>query len=452
MAYKILLLKVFFFFAIVAISVSLFAPCFYSWGYNTCSLFIFIVEVYTYFKVKDITNYFCFDVIFLFVFGISAFAYPVFFYLPKDPFLYFFNLSFDVNCISKSVSLSLIASTFYMIGGLSKPLLFCYSANMKLKRIDCKVLTVAAAVLIFLFCLLGGISQIQSTYKKDIDAEASGGVLQIMALLQAVFIVLISTAYYNKRLDPMYKFDILLLLEVLFFSGIMFYAGNRTYALILLLPLLFYYTAFYHKIKFYQLLLLMPIAFMLMWVIQVSRTGNAVEDQTLEVVSVFKDIVIPSRSNYIVYEVVEKEGFTYGETMSGGIIGVIPSLERILKLLFNLDSSKINSASYFTFYTFGDIGKGVTGLGTMLQADAFLSFGILGVAIVFFFIGYLANNAYLGVVNFRYYAYIVYSGLIAHSIFWVRADATYPVKTIVWGVVIAYLNKYFVGKEWRQSR
>lgn len=94
-----------------------------------------------------------------------------------------------------------------------------------------------------------------------------------------------------------------------------------------------------------------------MWFIQINRTGKTIDENIIiNSASVISDIVIPSRSNFLVFEVVDKTGFTYGYSMSGGVIGVIPSLERFLNLV-GLDSKNTGSATLFTRYTLGIIPR-----------------------------------------------------------------------------------------------
>ena len=158
-----------------------------------------------------------------------------------------------------------------------------------------------------------------------------------------------------------------------------------------------------------------------------------------------RDIVIPARNNYLVFEVVEKEGHTLGYSMSGGIIGVIPSLERVLKLV-GLESDKIGSAILFTKYSLGDNPS--FGVGTMLQADAYLSFGFIGVIIVFFSIGYIADYCYQLLKNKNVYYFVFYGTLMAHAVFWVRAEAFYPLRIIIWSLIVTFLTK---NMQWKKK-
>ena len=178
-----------------------------------------------------------------------------------------------------------------------------------------------------------------------------------------------------------------------------------------------------------------------MWFIQINRTGKTIDENIIiNSASVISDIVIPSRSNFLVFEVVDKTGFTYGYSMSGGVIGVIPSLERFLNLV-GLDSKNTGSATLFTRYTLGDNPS--VGLGTMLQADIYLSFGLVGILLFFWGLGKFVNRIQMQLQLNVYYSYIIYSALMAHAVFWVRAEATYPLRIIIWSLIIAYLNKLY---------
>lgn len=435
---KNLIKKLFLFFSLLSFIQYLYCPNYYSFGYILFLFLLFCVDVYLYFKIKKKKNYFDFDTLFLFVFSLAAFAYPVFLYEPSFPFIYFFGFSFNVDTISHAVSISLIAINCYLLGSVSLT---------KKEETASRVIYVNNRLLIFLSCLLfvlficsGGVSYYQAMYGKSANAELSGPINQLQSLLQATLIATIGTEFYNLRACRK-KPNKLFLLVCVTLSFLMLYAGNRTFAMQILLPTSFFLFYYYYQISFSRFILLAIIGFFSMWFIQINRTGKTIDENIIiNSASVISDIVIPSRSNFLVFEVVDKTGFTYGYSMSGGVIGVIPSLERFLNLV-GLDSKNTGSATLFTRYTLGDNPS--VGLGTMLQADIYLSFGLVGILLFFWGLGKFVNRIQMQLQLNVYYSYIIYSALMAHAVFWVRAEATYPLRIIIWSLIIAYLNKLY---------
>lgn len=432
-------------YSLLSIIIAIYAPPYYSNVYNYIVFGIYIIQLCIFFKLKEKTSYWDFDILFLLVFSLAAFAYPLFIYIENDPFLPFFQLEFNVSNISKAVGLSSIAATSYMIGSLCKK-------KISLKKeskveINTNFLIFLVLLFSFIFIASGGISYYQSMYDKRIEVTLSGITLQAQALLQATAIAAIGIEFYNIRINKR-KANKLLFAILILVALMMLYAGNRTLAMQLMLPISFFIAYHYIKITKTRLCILLIIGGISMWLVGRLRGGREITEETIQLANLIKDIVLPARNNYLVFEVVEKTGYTWGYTMSGGIIGTIPSLERILNI-FGLDSRKIGSATFFTDYTYPG-GDAPFGLGTMLQADAYLSFGIVGVFIVFGGIGYIVSHIHNSLKKDNFYSYIIYSALMAHAIFWIRAEAFYPLKIIIWSLIIAYLSRHVVIK-WKEK-
>ena len=429
------------------ISVFLYIVCpdYYSYEFCLASFILFLMQVCIFFRLKSKKSFFDFDTIFLLVFGISAYVYPVFLYNDSDPFVYFFNLHFNTDDISRAVVISTIAASFYMLGGLSKNNIRKKKGNTDsvlgmAKYIDTYFLVIIIVFLTIAFIACGGVAYYEAEYQKTGIVEPSGIIFQLQSLLQSFMIAVIGIEFYNVQ-NCGSRINRVFVLVCLLVSGLMLYSGKRSFAMQIMLPLSFLFTYKYVKITKIRFVFLAIVGFVFMWIIQKTRSGIEIDEQTtMNLASIMSDIVIPARNNYLVFDVVEKYGYTLGYSMTGGIIGVIPSLERFLNFV-GVDSTGLGSATLFTSYTFGDSPP--LGLGTMLQADVYLSFGILGIIIFFFFLGRSVNIVFCNIRNQNYYSYIIYASLMAHSIFWVRAEATFPLRIIVWSLIIAYINRYF---------
>ena len=171
--------KMFFLLCLLSCLFYCFVPDFYSFDYILSLFAIFIFQICIYFKLKNKQSYWDFDTIFLLVFGISAFAYPLFIYNTSEPFLPFFNLSFRIDDISKAAGVSSIAASFYMLGSLSKKRIRKYEGNNKVIKTN-----VLVFLILFLACgfvLMGGVSYYQSMYDKTTSLDPPGIILQLLS-------------------------------------------------------------------------------------------------------------------------------------------------------------------------------------------------------------------------------------------------------------------------------
>ena len=93
-----------------------------------------------------------------------------------------------------------------------------------------------------------------------------------------------------------------------------------------------------------------------------------------------------------------------------------------------------------TFLEFGS--NPPFGLGTNMVGEAYLSLGVLGVIIVFYFFGrainYFSNNS-----RDNIYYRITYFFLASQAVFFPRIDYLWGVRLIVWMLVLFFLIKIF---------
>jgi len=426
---------------IVVILMSFFIPSknVLSYNYFCFSLFLLMTSFFFYFKKK--VNFFDFDSIFIFIYGIVAFLFPVFLSTISITSKLFNSLNFNSDLISKGVYIALLGITGYYFGSLF--LEQKTHINEEKNIIDTKYLVLFTLICAFLFWLLGGVQYFQSVYLKNGTKQSGGFILQIIALLQSFLLVTIATEAYNISVSKSYKVSKFFISTCLLISFLFLYAGSRTNASFFLLPIIYWYLKSYKPIGFFKFILFMFFAILLMWTVQLTRTGSDVELK--QGISVFKDLILVNRNTYVGIEYVDKYGFTYGKTMLSGIIGVVPSLERILTNLFGLDIRSFGSAELFTDYTFGS-SRNSFGLGTNIFIDIFISFGYLGTFLLLMLLGFFVKLSFNKVNSFNYYYYVIYTILIANSVYVVRAGYTYPFKLLIWTLVIANLNLAFSRK------
>lgn len=187
----------------------------------------------------------------------------------------------------------------------------------------------------------------------------------------------------------------------------------------------------------------MFFAIFAMWAVQMIRTGADVELNLN--INIFNDLILVGRNTYVGIEYVDAHGLTYGKTMLSGLIGTVPSFERILTNLFGMNIRNYGSAELFTDYTFRYKRKRF-GLGTNIFIDIFLSFGYIGTFLLLMILGGFVKFSLNKADSLNYYYFIIYTVLIANSVYFVRAGYTYPIKLLIWTLVIANFNLTENGK------
>jgi hypothetical protein len=154
--------------------------------------------------------------------------------------------------------------------------------------------------------------------------------------------------------------------------------------------------------------------------------------------NLLSDLIIPARNNYLCIEYVNKFGLTYGGSMAGGLIGVVPSLEKVLVEYFELDRRKYGSAEIFTDYTLGRFPS--VGLGTTLIADLYLSFGVLGVLVFMYCLGRFSRILSSYAVNRHYFYIVAYAAIASFAVYWARTTYFHPARLMLWSLLIAKIN------------
>jgi oligosaccharide repeat unit polymerase len=403
---------------------------------------IIISSTVLYFSSLNKKNYLDFDTLFVMLLLIIGFAYPIFLIDQDSMFLYYYRMDLDSKRVNTGVVLFALGIQTYYMGALSVKEKRKNSANV-LKFIDTRFLILSVITLTGLFIFFGGINYFQSIYRKDIVNYSSSLALQVMVLLHAVSIVVIATEFYNKRINKNYKISKLLIVTIGCMVLLMLYVGNRTFASQLILPILVLYALFFRNVNKLWLSVFFIVSVMSMSVIKTFRIGDDVKTPT-SFAETFIDLLIVTKSTYYCLEYLEINGYSYGLTMSGGLSGIIPSLESNLINNYGVDKDDLGSAETLTRFVLGR--ERSYGLGTNIIADIYLSFGLVGVLVLMWVLGVFTRRCYLGTLNMNYFSIITYSVLVSYSVFLARTSYTHPVKLLLWCFIIGKINIFLTQK------
>lgn len=402
------------------------------------SFILMLFSCYIYFKAKKKKNYLDFDSLFILVYCLIGFSTT---FVYNDEFLFraiFLAFPVDEEYINAGNLLFLIGLQMYMLGSLR---------NIHIKKkeennvvINTQFLTLFIFLLCIVFFVSGGISYYRSVYNENVTSEGPGISVHVLLLLISTCIATISTEYYNKKIDPNYKINRIVICMIVFVVSLLLWSGNRTAVSQLLLPLICLYTLLFRNASLKAFVGLSLLGIVCMWFIQNTRSDTELELQNP--ILLILDLTIPARTTYSSLDYTERYGYTYGKSMSLGVIGVIPFLPSLV--VENNKELVRGSAELLTDYTFDEhkiSDDARIGLGVTVIADIYLSFGLIGVIILMYFLGYLVNKYTVRALLLDYYSMVILAGLLANAIFLVRASYTHPIRYILWALVIAYFNK-----------
>lgn len=408
---------------------------------------VMLLSNYIYFKAKKKVNYLDFDTIFIVTYCLVGFS-TTFFYSNHEVFrAIFLGFPVDEEYINKGNLLFLIGLLSYMIGNLvSVPI---KKAIQKPYIIKTNFLMTFVFVLIIAFIAFGGINYYRSEYNDAVKGEGGTIVKYILLLLVTTAMALIGTEFYNKKINANYKISWFSFSAMFFLIATLLIIGNRTAASQILLPIICLYALFFKNISFKKFLVFAFVGIPFMWFFQQLRTGEGTFELTNPIMLIL-DLTIPMRNTYAALEYVDMKDFTYGSSMVIDVSGVVPFLPSFIQESF--PQLAPGSAALLTDYTFLNAGtpeEFQIGLGTTIIADIYIAFGLIGVLVFMYILGYLVNRWSGKSYHLNYYSIIILCGILGNAVFMVRAGYFHPLRFIVWALLFAYINR-FLHRAWKR--
>lgn len=394
-----------------------------------------------YYKHRNKSNYLDFDTLFIttcYMIGfISSFFYGQVFY--KALFFFEFNYSY----LNSGAWLFTIGMTSYFLGSLSYKKMVVKPVTQNYKILPTSPIFVFVTFLMLTFILTGGISYYKNYYMGDKTVE-NGIASYLLLLISILVIILFSIEFLNRSKDKNYLIHKSYILVTLGFSALLLYSGNRTQALLLIIPIVGLYAYLFRHILLREFAYLIVFGIIGMWIVQNLRSYNKVNISLESPVLVFLDMTIPSRNTYEAMEYVDNNGITFGKSMSASVIGLVPGLAGTI---MDDDINEYGSAETLSKYTYDKLGtpkEYQIGLGTNIIADTYLAFGLSGTIILMFFLARILRLLEVKTFNLSIYGTVGFSALLANSVFLARSSYTHPVRYIVWSIILVGIYKILI--------
>lgn len=431
-------------FVFIALILYLLSPAEYSYSYCLLLHNLYIIYVVYLHKLdfgKEIIGY---NTIFAIAFYFTNFVYPVFIF-PIYPDFSLFSFSFNYNVITKSTALALLAYSCFGLG-YNK---IKNNATRNYKLIDnyqlfpVKILNRWKWIVILsfiLFYLIGGYDMFEHTYQV---AVARGSLLpRLMSILMVPVNVLATTFILRETLNSR-KISWYVILGIACIS--LMFTGTRTLPLMILTILFYIFCNSKQLSKVAVFLFLFGGVIIMSFVGQMRGEGidvsslenyNLKNESSLGYWNLMSDLIINNRNLYVFYDYVQEVDYTYGLTMLSNILSPIPFLQSLFVNITGVPDYILGSATFSTFITLGTNPR--LGLGTNLVGDVYLSFGLVGVIILFYLLGYFINYMRQKTFEGFYFQTIVYFALIGNCVYFCRSSYLGSLRTILWAIILGY--------------
>lgn len=413
-------------------------------------------SVYFLYKFRR-NNIICFELFFFLAFLLATFQYPL---LENQLNDYASRMFFSIsdNLFIKGISIASLGYLFYLFGAFlpSKTnggKIRNDNSHLNIKKLGA-IFNYLTLITFTLIMSLGGYSLIFQYSEQNQDRWAGAGALwdylwlffiisSVLEFIRLERVGVKNMTTFLSQSEKVYLFIAFLNISFLLISG------YRSELMFIMLPLLILYSIFIRKIKLMHLLIAIIIVFFVFNIVGEARdlTGGLLKiDNILNSKNKFSDISSSMRdflpANGALYNLIDysdRYGITWGSNILFQVIAIIPFSQTIFINIFNINPGIYSSIIYTTNLS----GSNYTsGLGTHIVGDLYYTFGLFGVLVFMFALGYgvsLLYNKILIKKSNNIYSLIAFTVLFGNSLYSVRVEYFYIARAISLSIIIVWL-------------
>lgn len=389
-------------------------------------------------------EFFSFNYLFFSMLTIITYLIPIFYLLGLDDMVrYICPASYEIQYIPKSLYITSIAILSYTYGFRRREKIVAAAPNsLVLQNINrnlcvAKVLSVIA----FIFFLY----QFSISYKTGmLDVEGFVVTLVSVALIYSFAMIGYSNIVFKYNLLQFILHHKFILLIALVIVLAMFSIGDRFFPLLIICSLAFVINHFVYKISLRQFFLSIIGGAVILFFISFTRfnddksVSNAIAQyNTMDNPAiVFQDVIPVNLDYYLGLHYVDHHGSYKPGRIIVYLLKPIPFVPSYLTNTFF--EGDITTGNLLTEYNkkIVDVGSSTQGLGTHCIVDVYMSWGIVGVVLLFMIFGMIVGKCYTNANKF--YSLLIYCGLMAGAIYIPRESLFSTYRIAIWLVVLAF--------------
>lgn len=416
------------------------APLGYVLSHCTQSFVIFCIEGLLLLKSKCKYNFLNFELLFTIGFAFVCYAYPMVYY-NLDPYFSLFGLDFPEEYITKGAALATVAYSFLAYGFLKYPTVD-QKVVLENRNIgfSSKILTKLTVVLLLVMLASMVPIFLSGVYNMDWGIGS-----EIRSIVESFIFYTLFQKFYRNRggdLKSLIKKDkiyfVLVILYVLLSTAI----GNRGNIIRIGLLLFIFFNIYIKKLSNFIVILIVLLGIFIMYTVGAVRDSGGYQnarENSVHLLDFGRDLIINNRSEYVLMDIADRRGYTYGKNFLGSLLSPIPYAQSTLLKITGMTVEDISSGMMVTSDYFAKGDPDLIGLGTNIVGDVYLAFGLFGVIILFYLLGYsiskISYRANQGNPIMQY----IYALLLMNSVIWIRADFFKPLQIVIWGVALYFI-------------
>lgn len=449
--------------AFVIILLYIVAPQYPNTIYTICSFTFFCFQLLSYSRLTQKAiekNYFEFNLFFFLMLALCTYTIP-FFYIFGLENSFYTTIVYDPKYMNITLTINAIAVEAYFCGyikgqhkKLSTSLISLFFENhFHVFNRVCKIICLVSTIFVLI-----AINRLAST-----SVDIKGAIVTIMNV--TILVPLIVAGYTNKYtkygpVEFVYKNGLILVCSALVLLR-MTLLGDRLTPLCIIFTIGFVYTRFVKPIGLRPLLVGVVVGAFLMFLVSFTRDSFMQSSSTSDMVSSFeaggKDVlasdektvlfqdVIPINLDFMLaVEVTEKKGFYKPLRFIVEMLAPVPYVPALLKeTFFDGYTSTAKELTYYNQRLSSTAGH--SGLGTHMVCDIYMSWGILGVILVFFIWGKVIGKCYVNTET-DIISCILFASMMSYAIYFPRATVDTNFRDMAYMVVFFYMVKSFIRK------
>ena len=209
-------------------------------------------------------------------------------------------------------------------------------------------------------------------------------------------------------------------------------SGYGSQAIQLLFPVAMMYVTYIKPIPLKRLIVLMSFGVALMIVIGFTRIGESVSLSGTDSTEYFRDYLMEGAGGVWLLEYTEQNGPTWGSNAILQMVSFIPFAQSVLVAMFGKDAFTESSSMMFT-NAFRDDG---TGLGTNMIGDLYYTFGIIGIIVCMYLLGWALRKV---LTPKGLYQLLILLLLVGNSVFSTRVEFFYLFRSLGFAVIFLFV-------------
>ncbi len=436
---------------IFLISIGLFfaAPKEYSWNFCILNTILFFIATsISIIKIKKNTAALLFNILFLFSYFLTAFAYPTFIH----PFnINYFTFFFDYSYINKGTALALVGICAYLLGLVR----YYGKEECILQGIEGKGPNLYSNqhTGIYQFITVALLAVLILLLKRDSNAG-------LLSIFKSATIVTVGLIIFKNPISRISQtkltFSYIIFFSILAIFALMFLTiGDRGPFIFIATILL---TLFVIRLKPTQMIALalpvVAVGFFLMFIIQQTRNENTITTSSDIIAKSNEirtknddywrygfDLINSSRDIYLGLEYIDMYDYQYGSSYKSIALSVIPYLPSLIGATDVISGSSMITKFHRDRYAPQSDG----GMGTQMAIDIYMNLGIGGVIVIMYLFG-----MYLGYCSLKWfnniYALTGILFLISTAIYITRSNIFLDLRTLAWALLAIYINSAINAK------